>query len=169
MKNHTENPFDLFEPPAGHRERFMRKLEQRLPERTPWHWRLEWVAAAVLIIGGFLFLQDGRWDKITGKAWPGIQQKQEKLTSYVMEQFTDWDNFETPEAREIMLETRKQILLLDEEFKKLEKEFQRTGNRFVLEAMIDNVNRKKQLLETMQKKLMQVEKLKRHEKQSHSS
>jgi len=161
--------FDIYEPPAGHRERFARKLDNRFRQRQSRRIQPEWVAAVLLILLGLAFLNDGWLLKLTGKEiYPQVKEQQEVLTAYFKDKIMDWEEFETPEARKIIRETQRQIKRLDKDFQRLQAEFERTGSRFVLDAMVENVNRKKELLENMRQKLIQVEKMKRYEKESHS-
>ena len=168
MKKNIQTRFDIYEPHAGHRERFIHKLESHTIYRQR-AFRPELIAAVILIFFGLAFLNDGWLWKITGKnLYPQVKEKQEVLTAYFKDKLMEWEEFQTPEAHKIISETEKQIQRLDEEFNHLKSEFERTGNRFVLDAMVENTKQKNELLENMREKLIQVEKMKRYEKQSHS-
>ncbi len=172
--NLHNNPYDIYEPAAGHKERFQRKLTSRLPAKRRFFVKPEWIAASVLILLGLFILSGNYRQTLLGKfipaekIYPQMMEKQEEWANFLKEQVLEWERFETPEAKRLITETYTQLNRLDKDYQKLNKEFQQTGNRYVLEAMIENTEQRRELLEEFQKKLIQIEKMKRYEKQKHN-
>ncbi len=168
--NIHQNPYDLFEPTAGHRERFERKLKARFePRRRKFSIKRELAVASVLILLGLFFMNDS-WKSILygDKIYPKVIEKQEEISDYLKENFLTWEKFETPESRKLIEETYQYLERLDNDYNKLRREFHRTGNRFVLDAMIENTKRRDKILQDLKTKLIQIEKMKRYENRKHS-
>ena len=170
--NIKHNPYDIYDPPAGHKERFKHKLVSRLkPERSFFVSGIkpELVAATVLIMLGLFFLNGSLQRQLFGsEVYPGVIEKQEALTAFIKDEILEWDQFETPEAKSLIRETYRQLDRLEKDYNKLNSDFRKTGNRFVLDAMIENSNQRKQILEELKQKLIRIEKMKRYEKEKHN-
>jgi uncharacterized membrane-anchored protein YhcB (DUF1043 family) len=146
-------------------------LEKRIQKRAFFRLNVkpELVAASVLILLGLFFLNDSWQKQLTGTGvYPEVIEKQEELTAFIKDNILEWDKFETPEAKSLISETYKQLDRLERDYNKLYKDFQKTGNRFVLDAMIENAKQRKQILEELKQKLIQIEKMKRYEKDKHN-
>ncbi len=172
MKNiHTR--FDLYEPTAGHRERFKKKLDSRLNLRGRIFkpvWKPEMVAAILLIMAGLFFMNDiwkPKW--MASGIYPQVKEKQQEWTAYLKDTFLEWERFETPESQKLIQEAFQQLKRLEKDYRELKLKFEQTGNRFVLDAMIENARQRQELLEDLKQKLIQVEKMKRHENEKHTS
>jgi hypothetical protein len=131
------------------------------------NWR-QWVAAGLITVG--ITILSGYHKKILSGTpfFPEIVQKQEEVSDFIKTRLLEWDRFETPESKEIIDKAFTQLDRLDRDGKRLQDEFNRTGNRFVLDALIENARQKTELLQQTKRQLIKIEKAKRYENQSHS-
>ncbi|NPA42512.1 MAG: hypothetical protein GXO27_00575 [Chlorobi bacterium] len=163
----VRTPYDLFEPPAGHRERFARKTE-RLARPAPPPLFLRWVAAAILIGVGIFFLTNRHSFQELSSRWTPAPTATRMLVSYLDTHLPPGYTYDSPAARRLIEDASRQLERLETDYQRLQKEFARTGNPMVLDAMIDNTRRKMRLLEELKRQLIQTEQNIRHEKGHYS-
>jgi len=164
MKKYRTEDFDFYAPSAGHRERFLYKLDNRSAVRPKRLFHPQMIAAVLLIFLGLMWMRDkSLWNWPRGN-FTEVKTKQEAVTDFITEKMLEWENNATPESGDLIRESQRQLLRLDEDFARLQKEFEQTGNPLVLEAMLRNTRQKQELLEELHQKLLRFQKIREYEK-----
>lgn len=164
--------FDVAEPEAGHRERFMEKLgkteEKSLPRTSKV--RHLWtpfigVAAAVAIV--FLVLTNvlntGAMAKSGDLASvsPEMKQTQDFYTSLIEKELTNLEEEKNPETKAVIEDAMVQMEKLENEYAKLKKDLLKSGkDRRVVYAMINNFQQRIDLLNNVLEQIDNIKSLK---------
>ncbi len=139
--------FDIEEPNAGHRERFIAKLnpgEVTLAERAPRSgWRQAFAVAAslavVCVLAVFLSGPEQTLESQVAKISPEASSTELYFTSLIEEQVKQLQALNTPETTTLVADTMAQLHILEADYSKLEQDLVNGGNsNLILKAMIAN-------------------------------
>jgi len=152
--------FDLEEPQAGHKARFIEKLNANTVEQArgvSW-WKPLSIAASILLIAG-LFLGPGMWNNIEKERIadisPEISNSEFYFANIIEQQVKQLESEKSPETNKIIEDALGQLALLESDYKKLEQDLLKGGNNnIILRSMIQNFQTR---IDLMQDVLAQIE------------
>ncbi|TBW25774.1 DUF4179 domain-containing protein [Gramella sp. KN1008] len=169
--------FDIEEPHSGHKERFLKKLEQRSTAsqkkgkvRRLWA-PLMGVAASFLLafflLGEFVIAPGAAKNADLASISPEMKQTQEFYTSMINKELNAINAEKTPETEAIINDAMLQMEKLEKEYQELRKDLRNSGkdNR-VIHAMIQNFQQRIDLLSNV---LTQIENIKTLKNQNHEN
>ncbi|MGA9326761.1 MAG: DUF4179 domain-containing protein [Salegentibacter sp.] len=168
--------FDIAEPEAGHRERFLKKLEQsqqKAPQRSS-KIRTLWapilgVAASLAIIFmlfGSIFNSSAKAGDLASVS-PEMKQTQEFYSSLIETELNELKEEKSPETKAIIQDAMTQMKKLETEYANLKKDLLESGqDKRVIYAMITNFQQRIDLLKEV---MTQIEDLKTLKKQSNEN
>lgn len=151
---------DLEEPQAGHKARFMAKLNANTDEQTrgvSW-WKPLSIAASILLVVG-LFLGPGLWNNIERERIadisPEISNSEFYFANILEQQVKQLESEKSPETNKIIEDALGQLAFLESDYEKLEQDLLNGGNHnIILRAMIQNFQTR---IDLMQDVLEQIE------------
>ena len=159
-----KDDFDIYNTPTGHKKRFFEKLEyQKVASENPrtW-WKLLSVAASVAIIItlGFTFMKANISPSDLASVSPELAQTQSFFTSAVNKEMNTLKGFDSPETKVLVNDVLKQMNILETEYEGLRKDLVKSGNdKRVIYAMINNYQKRIDLLKQVIEKIEKVKKL----------
>lgn len=168
--------FDIAEPEAGHRERFLQKLEQsqqKAPQRST-KVRTLWapfigvaasLAVAFMLFGG-IFNSPAKAGDLASVS-PEMKQTQEFYSSLIETELNQLKEEKSPETKAIIQDAMTQMEKLETEYAKLKKDLLESGqDKRVIYAMITNFQ---QRIDLLKKVMNQIEEIKTLKKQSNEN
>ena len=170
--------FDLAEPSAGHKERFLEKLEQsaKKQERPQAKTRSLWgpflgiaasIALAIFLFGNIHLnnVADKKGDLASVST--EMKETQDFYTSVIQKELKTIEAEKTPETEALIKDALSQMNKLETEYSKLKKDLINSGqDKRVIYAMISNFQQRIDLLNNV---LTQIENIKSLKTQSHES
>ncbi len=165
---------DREEPPKGHEERFLSKLQYRNSERAKgvsW-WKPLAVAASVLFAFG-LFLGSAT-DVFKGgdslaEVSPEVSNTERYFAGVIEQQLNLLEQEDSPEAEKLVSDAMKQLDQLEDEYSQLKSDLLEGGDqKILLSAIVQNFQMRIDLLEDVMEKLENVKKLKVQDDESNT-
>jgi len=179
-------PYDLWEPPKGHEERFRIRLAKQAGtassgparRRRRVDWSQWFVAASVLFLGlVWWWTQPGEWKPLRRQTAGIIRQVESHRSQW--EQMwqqelraAGWDKENTgdlPGAGKLIEDAFSHLQRLQKDYEHLEDEFQKGGHYRTLDAMIRNKEMQHRILSDLKQQLLELRNRQIYEKQSHQS
>ncbi len=152
--------FDLEKPRAGHKARFIEKLNSTAvePKRGVSWWKPLSIAASILLVMGF-FLGQNLWNETEkeriAKISPEISNSEFYFANIIEQQVQQLEGEKSPETKKIIEDALGQLALLESDYKKLEQDLLKGGNNnIILRSMIQNFQTR---IDLMQDVLAQIE------------
>ncbi|WP_297763603.1 hypothetical protein [uncultured Muriicola sp.] len=152
--------FDLEEPRAGHKARFIEKLNTTTvePKRGVSWWKPLSIAASILVVMG-LFLGQNLWleteKERIAEISPEISNSEFYFANIIEQQVKQLESEKSPETEKIIEDALGQLALLESDYKKLEQDLLKGGNNnIILRSMIQNFQTR---IDLMQDVLIQIE------------
>ncbi len=159
----TRPYFDLEEPRAGHKARFIEKLNtaEAEPKKGISWWKPLSMAASILLVIG-LFLGPGLRNEMEKERIadisPEISNSQFYFANIIEQQVAQLEREKSPETSKIIEDALRQLTILETDYKKLEQDLLNGGDtNFILRAMIQNFQTR---IDLMQDVLAQIETIK---------
>lgn len=151
-----EGTFDIEEPKAGHKERFLEKLNNAnqvvtlQKEKKNW-WRPLSIAASVAVLCFMaigVYISRPTLDEQVAQISPEVNNTQVYFASLIEDQVKQLENESSPEAQKIISDTMIQLKKLETNYKQLETDLVNGGNdKLILSAMITNFQTRIDLLQ----------------------
>jgi len=162
----NQSKFDVYEPKSGHKERFLKKLNklEKHKNRKITHrvYQFAGVAASLLILFGvfsFLRFEQQKHNLVKQE----LKQNEQYFSNIIQAELEQIKVEETPETKKVFNDAMKQISALENDYKKLVKDYQVNRNKYILNAMIDNFNKRIAILQFVKS---EIEKTKHQNKLS---
>jgi molybdopterin converting factor small subunit len=159
--------------PKGHKERFLEKLEIKESRKNPTLWRVAAATLLVLASAAMYWINKDSLNEQSGFAENEEIQEQKESGEIPLEeasfyyeqaleqQFAAIEQFYGDEdSKELIDQTKLMISELQKDYEKLEKEFERTGEERVVLAMIENYQKRIELLQELIQQLTYIKQLK---------
>ena len=156
--------FDLHDAPEGHGKRFFEKLEDQSKSSIKYpNWR-KYVSiaasVAIIIALGFNFTKSNSPKVGLANVSPEMEQTQSFFTAAVNKQMNTLKGFDSPETKNLVNDALKQINTLEKEYDGLRRDLKISGNdKRVIYAMINNFQKRMDLLKQVIEKIEEVKKL----------
>lgn len=168
--------FDVAQPDAGHKERFLDKLEQNTKKPARPKIRSLWgpflgiaasIALAIMLFGNIHLNNSAAHKGDLASVSPQMKETQDFYTAVIQRELKNIESEKSPETEAIITDALKQMEKLETEYSKLKKDLVNSGqdNR-VIYAMISNFQQRIDLLNNV---LTQIENIKSLKTQSHES
>jgi len=161
--------FDIEEPAAGHKQRFLEKLNAAdgvvtlLRKRNSW-WRPLSIAASVAILfalGLTIFNTQPTIDEQLAEISPEVSQTEFYFASLIDEQVKQLESESTPETKKMIDDTMVQLKKLEAAYNNLEQDLLNGGDsKLILSAMITNFQTRIDLLQEVMDKIESVKNFK---------
>jgi hypothetical protein len=168
--------FDLENPPEGHRERFLDRLDA--PEKPSgasggrsWWRQLSIAATIALLISAsvFLFRSDPTptlQDQVA-EISPEVSETSRYFAGLVSRQVAQLQEMSSPETQPLIEDTLRQLEQLDADYIKMEQDLVAGGNsKMILSAMIQNFQTRIDLLEDV---MLRIEEVKQFKNENHET
>ena len=160
--------FDVASPPAGHRERFLQRMES--PGRSsggsgsrPW-WRHLSIAASIALLlaaSVFLFRTEPSVQDQVAQISPEVSETSRYFAGLVSMQVEKLQEMSSPETKPLIEDTLRQLELLETDYVKMEQDLIQGGNsKMILSAMIQNFQTRIDLLQAMMDRIEEVKQFK---------
>ncbi len=168
-----QGTFDQAEPPAGHRDRFLSRLEKPspgvVPLRRSW-WRPLSIAASVLIMVAasvFLMRPEASLEERVAAISPEVSETSGYFANLVNQQVKALELEQSPETQPLVAATLRQLQQLEADYGKMEQDLLAGGNsKLILSAMIRNFQTRIDLLQDV---MMQIEQIKLYKNETHAT
>ncbi|MBD0851999.1 hypothetical protein [Maribacter arenosus] len=166
-----EGTFDTEEPKAGHKERFLEKLNDAnnvvgFPRPTKNWWRPLSIAASIAVlclIAIGVYTSRPSLDEQVAQISPEVSNTQVYFASLIEDQVKQLENESSPEAQQIISDTMIQLKKLEANYKQLENDLIHGGNdKLILSAMITNFQTRIDLLHDVINQIETIKNLKNH-------
>ncbi len=155
--------FDIYEPLDGHRQRFENKLIGRVKNNKPKHYRWWAIAASLLLlvgVGSEIYFVRSQKNDISNYA-PEIKRSENYFAVIIKEKIKEIETIETPETKKLVNETMKQLNILDNAYQRLLLDFKKNReNKNIINAMIENFQKRIELLEYAKKQIEEIKQFK---------
>jgi hypothetical protein len=154
--------FDQAEPEAGHRERFIARLNPgtalvKTGTKTERRWKIIAIAASLtllLALGIGIMQRPPTMEQQLARFSPEISESQLYFASLIEEQVKELQLENTPETEQLIEDTLLQMKKLEMNYQSLEKELLNGGNsKLILSAMITNFQTRMDLLRDVMNKI----------------
>ncbi|MGB5497933.1 MAG: hypothetical protein WBM77_03295 [Maribacter sp.] len=166
-----EGTFNTVEPKAGHRERFLEKLDNAnqvvtLQKKKKIWWRPLSIAASVAVlclVAIGIYNSKPTLDQQMANISPEVGNTQVYFASLIEDQVKLLENESSPEAQKIISDTMIQLKKLETNYKQLETDLINGGNdKLILSAMITNFQTRIDLLEDVINQIETIKNLKNY-------
>jgi len=158
----NKREFDIFEPKDGHKKNFEKLLTKKF--KTKYNYlKISLLAASIVIFISLGFWQYNKMSNTNeiAKTTPEIKKSTNYFSMIIKHEMEDIQKIETPDTKHIITETMLQLNMLENDYKKLLKDFQGNNeNKLILNAMIENFRKRIKLLEFTKKQLEEIKKFK---------
>lgn len=160
-----EGSFDLNETPAGHRNRFLEKLnaaKKTEVKRLNW-WKPLSIAAslAILVSLGTFYVNANQSANDLASVSPEMKQTQSFFTTTINQELEQLMSFNDPEAKDLVDDALVQIEILERKYEGLKEDLISSGNdKRVIYAMISNFQNRIDLLQQVIEKIEEIKNLK---------
>ncbi|HSI70552.1 MAG TPA: hypothetical protein VK941_09985 [Gillisia sp.] len=163
--------FDVAEPAAGHKDRFLEKLKDQKPKATPGgKLRMLWnpimaVAAGLLLIimlsgnllGSFSLTNSADLAGIS----PEMKETHQFYTTLIKTELARIEEAKTPETEALVNDALAQLEKLDRDYEKLKKDLKTSGeDKRVIFAMVSNLQQRIDLLNNVLTHIEDIKELK---------
>ncbi|TPN89098.1 hypothetical protein [Aquimarina algicola] len=170
MFERLEGTYDIYEPSADHKNKFLDKLQQQHkviplhPKKKKNKFKYLAIAASfTLIIGisAFTFLMTPAETIDLANVSPQMEETQSFFTSAIEAQLEEINTISSPETKELVSDAMNQLQKLETDYEALKKDLYESGNdKRVISAMIKNFQKRANLLEEVLQKINEINKLK---------
>lgn len=170
-----DGSFDLNEPPQGHRERFLEKLNHQnkvipLQRTKSVIWRPLRIAASILVLvaaGLTLLLNRPSTEEQVASISPEVSQTQFYFASLIEEQIKELEDASTPDTQKLVEDSMVQLKKLETNYAKLEQDLIDGGNsKLILSAMITNFQTRIDLLQEVMNKIETIKNFKTYDNEN---
>jgi len=167
-----EGSFDTETPKAGHRQRFLERLDAVGPAtdtaytgtKNPFWWKPLAVAASIALLCAVavgLYNAETSLDGRVAEISPEVSRTQSYFAGLVEQQIEELENKSSPDTRRIVDDTMVQIDKLGSDYAKLERDLIEGGNsKLLLSAMITNFRTRIDLLQEVLDKIESIKTIK---------
>ncbi len=154
--------FDHAEPEAGHRERFIARLNpgaglSKAAPKSDRRWKIMAIAASLallLAVGIGILQRPPSMEQQLARFSPEISESQLYFASLIEEQVKELQLENTPETEQLIADTMLQMKKLENNYQSLEQELFHGGNsKLILSAMITNFQTRMDLLREVMNKI----------------
>ncbi len=172
-----QGSFDIASPEEGHQDRFLAKLNSSkgvvaLPKRKKSWWKPVSIAASaaiLLALGIGLFTKGLSVAEQVAEISPEVSQSQFYFANLVAEQVRTLENESTPETKQIVDDTMKQLKRLEADYTQLEQNLLEGGNsKLLLSAMITNFQTRIDLLQDVLNRIETIKNLKNYDDENYT-
>ena len=154
--------YNIYHPRPGHEARFEKKLLKAFPEqrKKKQNRKIWWIAASIVIFLGAGMLS--LWvNKPVSQTDRLLQKNTAYFSSVIEKEVKSLPKTKSPEAKQLIQETMKQLDQLEKEYQKITRDYkQNSENKNLLNALIENFKKRIELLEFTKFQLKELEKLK---------
>jgi hypothetical protein len=160
----NKEKIDVFEPKQGHSERFLIKLKenQKPTHKKLFSFKTRLIAASVLLLfGGYLTLMQLNNHQKPVEIIPAEQY----FSGLIKTELENLKPYETKETEKVYNDAMQQIKMLENEYSKLIKAYQINKDKSILNAMIENFQRRIDVLQFLKKQINEINKSRNYEKQ----
>ncbi|MGB5170296.1 hypothetical protein [Eudoraea sp.] len=167
--------FDLNEPEAGHKERFLEKLDRsnkvvRIRTHKRSWWKPLSIAASLLVLiaaGATIYMSRPNLDQQLARISPEVSQTQFYFASLVEDRVRELENVSTPETQKLVDDTMLQLKKLEIDYTKLERDLIEGGNsNIILSAMITNFQTRIDLLQEVMNRIETIKNYKPYDNEN---
>ncbi len=167
----VKNDFDIEEPSANHKERFLQKLNNKgelylvnadRQRRRLWK-PLLGVAASILLILAITFnlSSDKKGLRNLASVSPEMAETENFFTTSIAEELYKLNEVSTPEARKLIDDTTERLKALEEAYDNLKKDLNESGDdKRVIFAMISNFQTRIEILKNTLQEIENIKQLK---------
>lgn len=164
-----QGKFDIADPDAGHRQRFLEKLNASKGVMTLTRKKIVWwkplsIAASVALVFaiGFMLLNSRpTLEQQVAQISPEVSHSQLYFASLIEEQVKVLESESTPETRKMVDDTMLQLNKLEKDYMNLEQDLLNGGNsKLILSAMITNFQTRIDLLQDVLNQIEQIKNFK---------
>lgn len=155
--------FDIEEPPMGHHQRFMDKLNgiEKKKRKFPYRTVLSLAASIVILLGLWMNFNTATPEKPLAKLSPENRETQEYFSSVIRKELAALKQESSPETKPILDDAFRQLGQLDHDYNKLMKELSEKGeNRQIIHAMITNLQTRISFLEKVETQIDNIKQFK---------
>jgi len=162
------NKFDVFEPKSGHKERFMAKMKQKQP-KSRFSISHKWmIAAGILLLFGMSFGWLSK-QNTHNKIAPEIQQNQMYFSAVIKQEILEIEQLKTPETEKVFTDALVQMKVLEKSYQKLVKDYQKNNDKYILNAMIENFNRRIEILQFVKQQIEEIKQSKNKQNETYKA
>ncbi|MDM9632441.1 hypothetical protein [Robiginitalea aurantiaca] len=163
-----EGSFDLETPSAGHRERFLSRLEAQKDASSggggnSW-WKTWSIAATIALLlasSVFIFRPEPNMDSQIAKISPEASETTRHFAGLVSLQVQELEQMSTPETKPLIEDTLNQLNQLETDYQKLEQDLIEGGDsKLILSAMITNFQTRIDLLREVMERVEEIKQFK---------
>ena len=152
----NQSKFDVYEPKPGHKERFLSKLNKlekaKKRRKIKRFYQFAGVAASLIILFGiFSFL--GFEQQSNNPAKQEVKQNEQYFSQIIKAELEQIKAEETPETKKVFEDAMKQITALENAYKKLVDDYQVNHDKYLLDAMINNFEKRIEILQFVKKQI----------------
>ncbi len=164
--------FDTEEPRAGHRGRFLDRLNAPVEESkrgVSW-WKPLSIAASILVVMGLFFGQSLRSETAKeriAQISPEISNSEFYFANIVEQQLKLLESEKSPETNKIIEDALSQLSILESDYKKLEVDLLNGGDsNIILRSMIQNFQTRIDLMQDVLAQIEIIKNLKNHQNEN---
>lgn len=163
-----KNEFDVEEPTADHKTRFLAKLNgQNNAKKYYWRKPLSIAASIAVLIGVGLGISYHNMQMPATGDFPEVENTQFYFTSLLQQEIEKVNALKSPETQHIIEDAMKQINDLEQDYKQLENDLLQNGNsKQILHAMITNFQTRINLLQDVLVQIDEIKNLKNKENET---
>ena len=162
-----EGHFDLATPPAGHKERFFKKLNPSgqaiLEKRKKSWWKPLSIAASIAVlcaIGFGIVNSNPTIEEQVARISPEVSKSQFYFASLIEQQVQQLESKSNPQTKKMIDDTLFQLKKLETDYGRLEQDLLNGGNsKLILSAMITNFQTRIDLLQDVMNKIDNINNL----------
>ncbi|OYU80099.1 MAG: anti-sigma factor [Flavobacterium sp. BFFFF1] len=158
----TPTDFDTEEPPTGHHQRFMERLEgkKKAKRRFPYGSVLSVAATILVLLGIWMNIPTGN-DKATVHLSAQNRETQQYFSNIICKELDELKKQSSPETKPLIDDALQQLKKLDSDYTKLMAELSEKGeNSQIIHAMITNLQTRISFLEKVSEQIDNINKLK---------
>ncbi|AWA30684.1 hypothetical protein HYN48_11635 [Flavobacterium magnum] len=168
MEYHNKNgfnmpDFDIEEPPMGHHQRFLDRLDGNLKSKKRFPYRMVMAVAAsiVIFLGLWMNFQPVSNEKPMAKLSAENRETQEYFSNVIRMELASLRKESSPEAKPILDDAFRQLESLDHDYNKLMKELSEKGeSKQIIHAMITNLQTRISFLERVETQIDRIKQFK---------
>jgi hypothetical protein len=151
---------DVFEPKAGHFERFSKKLAQRQkPVYKPLYFRKWFVAASIVFVLSLGFVSQ---IQIPEQKPQEVIQTEQYFSSLIADELESIKPLENEENKQVIEDAMQQIKLLETEYQELIKAYQVNQDKSIINDMIMNFQKRIEILQFVKKQIHDIKKFRNY-------
>ena len=163
---------EIYDLKPGHEKRFLVKLKQQNRQQkndfVKRHYKKLLIAASfiLLIFTGARFYINSKQNRFQDTE---IQQNERYFSEIIKEELSRIKTEETPETREVFENAMQQITRLENDYKKLVKDYRLNHDKYILNAMIENFQQRIEILQFVKQEINKIKKSKNRKNEIHKA